>query len=309
MARRRKGVPMNTSAIPLAEFSREEGLISPDFEHLPLTLPRRCLMAFLGEKRIAAFAEKRGGKVLGTFLSLTKPFPLYEIPGEKEPLLLVQAPAGAPAAVLIEDRLFAYGAEKVLAIGCCGSLANIPENCFFPIEKALRDEGTSYHYLPPSRFIELDKEPLLHLKTISGRKTFPSPLPSPGPATASSGKRKKNPAPPPGRLQPGGHGSQRPGRLRQIQRKGICGNHVHRRHPLLPHPRPAPLGKRKPERCPPAGHGSAGGNLGAAKRPGFKEFRRFRGFKGLWWRPSGAIIMAALRPKTFTTGLRPSGRL
>lgn len=155
---------MNTSPIPLAEFSREEGLISPRFEHLPLQLPRRCLMAFLGEKRIAAFAEKRGGKVLGTFLSLTKPFTLYEIPGEKEPLLLVQAPAGAPAAVLIEDRLFAYGAEKVLAIGCCGSLADIPENCFFPIEKALRDEGTSYHYLPPSRFIELDKEPLLHLK-------------------------------------------------------------------------------------------------------------------------------------------------
>lgn len=83
MARRRKGVTMNTSSIPLAEFSREEGLISPDFEHLPLQLPRRCLMAFLGEKRIAAFAEKRGGKVLGTFLSLTKPFPLYEIPGER----------------------------------------------------------------------------------------------------------------------------------------------------------------------------------------------------------------------------------
>ena len=27
--------------------------------------------------------------------------------------------------------------------------------------------------------------------------------------------------------------------------------------------------------------------------------------RGLWWRPSGAIIMAASRPKTFTTGLRP----
>ena len=253
MARRRKGVPMNTSPIPLAEFSREEGLISPDFEHLSLTLPRRCLMAFLGEKRIAAFAEKRGGKVLGTFLSLTKPFPLYEIPGEKEPLLLVQAPAGAPAAVLIEDRLFAYGAEKVLAIGCCGSLADIPENCFFPIEKALRDEGTSYHYLPPSRFIELDKEPLLlPCRHLDQRRLLP-------------GNGRKNPAPPPGRLQPGGHGSQRPGRLRQIQGKGICGNHVHRRHPLLPHPRPAPLGKRKPERRPPAGHGSAGGNLKGRK--------------------------------------------
>ena len=140
---------MKLSDLPLTEYSREEGLIAPDFEGLPLRLPRRCLMAFLGEKRIAAFAESRKGKVIGSFLSLTKPFPLYEIPG-KEPLLLVQAPAGAPSAVLIEERLFAYGAEKVLAIGCCGSLTDIPENCFFPIEKALRDEGTSFHYLPPS---------------------------------------------------------------------------------------------------------------------------------------------------------------
>ncbi len=44
---------------------------------------------------------------------------------------------------------------------------------------------------------------------------------------------------------------------------------------------------------------------GAASRPRFKGFRRFKGFKGLWWRPSGAIIMAASRPKTFTAGLRP----
>ena len=38
---------------------------------------------------------------------------------------------------------------------------------------------------------------------------------------------------------------------------------------------------------------------GAASRP------RFKGFRRLWWRSSGAIIMAASRPKTFTTGLRP----
>lgn len=92
-------------------------------------------MAFLEEKRIAAFAEGRGGKIIGSFLSLTKKFPLYEIQGEKEPLLLVQAPAGAASAVPIEDRLFAYGARKVLAIGCCGSLVDLPENCFFPIER------------------------------------------------------------------------------------------------------------------------------------------------------------------------------
>lgn len=164
---------MTLSDIPLTEYSKEEGLISPDFEHLSLHLPTRCLMAFLGEKRIASFAKSRGGKIVGSFLSLTKPFPLYEIPGKTGPLLLVQAPAGAPSAVLIEDRLFAYGVEKVLAIGCCGALADLPENCFFPIEKALRDEGTSFHYLPPSRFIEMDREPLLHLKDFFREKGLP----------------------------------------------------------------------------------------------------------------------------------------
>lgn len=162
-----------TANIPLTEFSSEDGLISPDFEHLSLHLPARCLMAFLGEKRIAAFAESGGGKITGSFLSLTKKFPLYEIPGKKEPLLLVQAPAGAASAVLIEDRLFAYGVEKILAIGCCGSLVELPENCFFPIERALRDEGTSYHYMAPSRFIELDKEPLARLKGYFEKKGLP----------------------------------------------------------------------------------------------------------------------------------------
>ncbi|MEE3453323.1 nucleoside phosphorylase [Dialister sp.] len=161
------------SPIPLSEFTPTPGLISPRFEKLDLHLPKRCLLAFLGEKRIEAFAKSKGGEVIGKFLSLTKPFPLYRIPGEKEDILLVQAPAGAPSAVLIEDRLFAYGVGKILAIGCCGALSDIPENCFFPIEKALRDEGTSFHYLPPSRFVDLPKGPLEKLKAFYEEKGYP----------------------------------------------------------------------------------------------------------------------------------------
>lgn len=74
-----------TDNIPLTEFSSEEGLISPDFEHLSLRLPSRCLMAFLGEKRIAAFAEGRGGKIIGSFLSLTKNFPSMKFREKRSP--------------------------------------------------------------------------------------------------------------------------------------------------------------------------------------------------------------------------------
>lgn len=135
------------------------GLIAPDFEKLSLSLPAKAIFAFLGEKRIARFVESKGGKEIGHFISLTKSFPLYEIPTEKEPILLMQAPVGAPAAVLMEERLFAYGVEKILAIGCCGALTALPENVFLPVTKAYREEGTSYHYLPPEPFISFDEKP------------------------------------------------------------------------------------------------------------------------------------------------------
>ena len=61
---------------PSPEFTPTPGLISPRFEKLDLHLPKRCLLAFLGEKRIDSFAKSRGGEVMGKFLSLTKSFPL-----------------------------------------------------------------------------------------------------------------------------------------------------------------------------------------------------------------------------------------
>jgi hypothetical protein len=32
------------------------------------------------------------------------------------------------------------------------------ENVFLVPNRALRDEGTSYHYLPPSRFVDVSQE-------------------------------------------------------------------------------------------------------------------------------------------------------
>lgn len=51
-----------TDNIPLTEFSSEEGLISPDFEHLSLRLPSRCLMAFLGGEADCRLCRRTGRK-------------------------------------------------------------------------------------------------------------------------------------------------------------------------------------------------------------------------------------------------------
>lgn len=60
---------------------------------------------------------------------------------------------GAPFAVLVAEQLFASGCELVISVTSSGQLVDLRQPPYFIlIEKALRDEGTSYHYLPPSEF-------------------------------------------------------------------------------------------------------------------------------------------------------------
>lgn len=71
---------------------------------------------------------------------------------------MMQAPVGAPAAAQILDWLIAYGVREIVSCGSCGVLGDMDENVFLVPYRALRDEGTSYHYLPPGRFVEISEK-------------------------------------------------------------------------------------------------------------------------------------------------------
>jgi len=77
-----------------------------------------------------------------------------------EEICLCQAPVGAAPAAQILDWLIGYGVRKVISAGCCGGLEDFPENTFLVPRRALRDEGTSYHYAPPSRYMEVNEQAL-----------------------------------------------------------------------------------------------------------------------------------------------------
>src|SRR5699024_12121241 len=53
--------------------------------------------------------------------------------------------------------------EKVLTIGTAGALVDLPENAMLLPTRAIRDEWTSFHYMNPGQFIELDS---LFLKEV-----------------------------------------------------------------------------------------------------------------------------------------------
>ncbi len=62
---------------------------------------------------------------------------------------------GASFAVLLAEQLFVSGCRLLVSITSAGRIDDsLQTPCFILIDRALRDEGTSYHYLPPSDFAD-----------------------------------------------------------------------------------------------------------------------------------------------------------
>jgi uridine phosphorylase len=83
---------------------------------------------------------------------------------------IVGCAVGAPFAVLVAEQLFASGCRLLVSVTSAGQIMPIgPTPYFVLIDRALRDEGTSYHYLPGSAFAEAPDAPLLARVERAGR--------------------------------------------------------------------------------------------------------------------------------------------
>ena len=70
---------------------------------------------------------------------------------------IVGCAVGAAFAVLIAEELFASGCRLLISVTSAGQIAPVQAPPYFVvIDRALRDEGTSYHYAAPAAFAEAD---------------------------------------------------------------------------------------------------------------------------------------------------------
>lgn len=68
---------------------------------------------------------------------------------------IVGCAVGAPYAVLVAEQMFAAECTHLISITSAGQITPVgPTPYFIVIDRALRDEGTSHHYLPASEFVE-----------------------------------------------------------------------------------------------------------------------------------------------------------
>src|SRR5580704_16238075 len=85
---------------------------------------------------------------------------------------IVGRAVGASFAVLVAEELFASGCRLLVSLTSAGQVAPSGSPPYFVIiDRALRDEGTSYHYAPPAEFADADLQLVATAsKAMSARK-------------------------------------------------------------------------------------------------------------------------------------------
>lgn len=139
---------------PILEFdSDKNAYIRPSMLLQPLDISDRCVLCFFSDA-IEKILKEYSHKVVTHLVSEGIEIPVYELNYNGTDIVLLQACVGAPMAAAQIEELTALGCRKFIACGGCGVLQKdiAVGNLIIPTS-AVRDEGTSYHYAPPSREI------------------------------------------------------------------------------------------------------------------------------------------------------------
>lgn len=146
------------NSLPLFDFdAHRQAVLMPGHDG-PFSFHEKAVFPFLRDEEILQFVEQNGGKQIGMFETITKTYPVYECRYQNELITVAQAPLGAPAAVQFLEFLIWFGVKQVISVGSCGVLTDIAEDRFLIPTIALRDEGTSFHYVLRSDVIALNPE-------------------------------------------------------------------------------------------------------------------------------------------------------
>jgi uridine phosphorylase len=139
-------------AYPILEYDpAAQAIIEPSRILDPIDIPEHCLLCFFWDV-IAALKEAGQVRQIFELLSEAGPNPVYQIELEGRPMALTHPGVGAPMSAFFLDELIAHGCRKFIACGAAGVLdAAIDIGHLIIPDRAVRDEGTSYHYLPPAR--------------------------------------------------------------------------------------------------------------------------------------------------------------
>ncbi|MCU0491038.1 MAG: nucleoside phosphorylase [Chloroflexaceae bacterium] len=143
---------------PILEFDpAPEGVLEPSRLIAPVDIAKHAVLCFFPEV-IAAMVERYHPRLVCTLTSELGGHPVYEMEFHGRRLAFLHAGMGAPvSAGFLLEEVIALGCRKFVACGGAGVLdPTIAMGHLLLPTVAVRDEGTSYHYLPAAREVQAD---------------------------------------------------------------------------------------------------------------------------------------------------------
>jgi len=149
---------------PILEYDRSRAaVIEPSRVHRRIAIPEHCVPCFFRDVIAQLVAE--GARELTRGESEAGEYVFYELNYGGRPLAVFHPMVGAPIAAARVERAIALGARKFVACGGAGALdGGLAVGHIVVPRAAVRDEGTSYHYLPPAREVRPTRRALAAIK-------------------------------------------------------------------------------------------------------------------------------------------------
>ncbi len=146
-------------SFPILEFDpQRDAVIEPAKVIKHRDVPEYCVICFFKEI-IESVKDQLECEALPPFKTEMGEIQVFSGRYEGQTLAIVPSPVGAPLAAGCREEIIARGGRKFIVSGGAGVLdQSIGSGDIVVPTSAIRDEGTSYHYLAPSR--EVHPSPL-----------------------------------------------------------------------------------------------------------------------------------------------------
>lgn len=152
----------------------EPALFSPsDTTKKIENFPEICVSTF-SDNIIQKFSSLDNVEQIAELCSANGTLPVYQINYKNTAIAFYRSMVGAPACAACFEEIIAMGAKKFVLFGSCGVLDDdkVKDNIIIPVS-AVRDEGTSYHYIIPSPEIEADAHSVQILERVLSSCGYP----------------------------------------------------------------------------------------------------------------------------------------
>ncbi len=160
--------------MPLTEFDADSvGLIQPEPGSISGRIPEHAVICFFRDVIDEVCGDGRA-EVVATFTWEHGVHQLFSLQVGDRRVAVFQPGVGAPLAAGLFEQAIATGCRKFVACGSAGAV--VPGLALGHVvipDAAVRDEGTSYHYLAPSREVSADPAATSVLYAVLDERSIP----------------------------------------------------------------------------------------------------------------------------------------